>query len=63
MEGVAWIAGRNTVVTAFFVATTLLAHDRWRRNAWAPGAWLVPLSLASALCASEGGLATWGFLA
>jgi hypothetical protein len=70
VEGTAWIAGRNTVVTAFFVVLTLLLHHRERIGARSVRSVLgvtsaraaVMLALVCALAASEGGIAVWAYL-
>ena len=61
-DGVAWLAGRNTVITALWAVLVLTAHDSFRRRGWKPGAWLAPLAMIAALCSSEGGIAVWGYL-
>jgi hypothetical protein len=62
VEGTAWIAGRNTVMTSAFVMLTLCVWDRARTS---PGrAWTVAamLSLLCAHACSEAGLAVWPYL-
>lgn len=58
-----WVANRHALIAAFFAVGALLAHDRWRRDGWRPGAWLGPALFATALSASEGALATLGIFA
>ena len=36
--GVGWLAGRSHILAAIIGILVLLAHDRWRRNNWKPGA-------------------------
>jgi hypothetical protein len=57
-----WLANRNVLVATFFAALCLLAHDRWRRHAWRPGAALAPGALMAALLASEAAVATAAYL-
>lgn len=59
---VGWIANRNALVALVLAVPALLAHDRWRREAWAPGRWLAPLLLAIALFAGESALAIVAYL-
>lgn len=61
-EAVAWIAARNTVMTAVFVVATLLAYDRARRNGSVFAYALSLLALALALGSSEGSIAVWAYL-
>jgi hypothetical protein len=58
----AWIANRNAWVAMVFGIVCVVAHDRWRRDGWRPGAWLGPLALALALAAGELGLSTIAYL-
>ncbi len=60
---VGWIANRNALVALALALPVLLAHDRWRRDGWAPGRWLSPLLLAPALLAGEAALAITAYLA
>ncbi|MFB3896118.1 MAG: hypothetical protein ACE14V_07440 [bacterium] len=59
---VAWIANRNVLLCMFFGGLTLLAHDKWRKDGWQPGAILGPLSLALGLLAGEASLAVAAYL-
>lgn len=61
-EGAAWIASRNTLMTAFFVVLTLILFDRARRDGSRAALWLSPLSLVAALLSSEGGTAVFAYL-
>jgi hypothetical protein len=61
-EGVAWVAGRNTVVAACCCAAALLAHDCARRDSSRRGAWGAPIFTGLGLAAAEGGAAVWGLL-
>jgi hypothetical protein len=58
----AWIASRSTLLATFFGLLCLLAHDRWRRDGWRPGAWMGPLALALALASGEFAAATLAYL-
>ena len=59
--GAAWLANRNGLLAALFVALALAAHLRWRRAHWRPGAWLSPALLALALLSNEGAAAGLGY--
>ncbi len=59
----AWIANRNALIAAFFAVLALIAHDRWRRAAWRPGAGIGPLALLVALAAGESAIGVVGYLA
>ncbi len=61
-EGTAWIASRNTVMTACFVAMALVAYDRARADAWRPGRWLSSLCLLLGFASSEAAIAAWAYL-
>ena len=61
-EGAAWIADRNTVMSAAFALAALVSYDRLRRAAWRPGAWIAPLALLLGLASGEGAIAAWGYL-
>jgi len=39
-----------------------VAYDRWRRQAWRPGAVIAPLCLLMSVLATEGGIATFAYL-
>jgi hypothetical protein len=58
-----WIANRCSLMAAAFGIAALLAHDRWRRDHWRPGAVLAPLAFAATVLASEEGLAICGLFA
>jgi hypothetical protein len=60
---VAWIANRNAVLASLFGALALLAHDRWRRDGWRPGALGSALCLALALLSGETALGAAAYLA
>ena len=62
VDGVAWLAGRNTVMTSVFIAATLLVHDRGCRGGLARAIWLSPLLLLLGFLSSEGAIATWAYL-
>jgi len=57
-----WLANRNATTAMFFGLLTLLAYDRWRRDGWAPGAWLAPAALLLAVLSGEAAVATGGYL-
>ncbi len=59
---VGYIANRNALVMASFGFTALWAHDRWRRDAWRPGAALGPGLFAVGMLAGEGTVATLGYV-
>ena len=57
-----WLANRNASIGIFFGLLALMAHDRWRREGWRPGAWLAPLALFLGLLGGEIALAAGGYL-
>ncbi len=57
----AWTANRNALVAAALAFAALLAHDRSRRDAWRPGAWLAPALFAAALLGGEASLGVAGY--
>lgn len=59
---VAWLANRNILIALAFGLLCLLAHDRWRRDGWRPGAWIGPLMLLLALLAAEASMAIGAYL-
>lgn len=59
---VGWIANRNALVALVLAVPALLIHDRWRRDAWAPGRWLAPLVFAVSLGAGESSIAIVAYL-
>lgn len=59
---VGFLANRNALVAAVFSFAALLAHDRWRRAAWRPGAALGPLLFGAGLLAGESSLAILAYL-
>lgn len=59
---VTFIAARNAAVSCVLVWLGLLAHLRWRTNAWRAGAWLAPLFGAAGLAAGEMGLGALAYL-
>ncbi len=57
-----WIAGRNALTSMFFGLCCLIAHDRWRRDAWTWGALWGPIALLAALLSAEAGVSTFAYL-
>lgn len=50
---VGWLANRNALLAGVFGVLALIAHDRWRRDGWKPGALMGPLLFSIALLAKE----------
>jgi hypothetical protein len=59
---VGWIANRNALVALCLALPALIAHDRLRREGFAPGLWLGPLLFTLGLCAGEVALAVVPYL-
>lgn len=59
---VGWIANRNALIALVLAVPALLAHDRWRRGGWRPGAYAGPALFALALGAGEASLAITAYL-
>ncbi|MDX2089096.1 MAG: hypothetical protein SFX73_14660 [Kofleriaceae bacterium] len=59
---VGWIANRNALLALVLAIPALLAHDRWRRDAWRPGRWLGPLAFVVALGAGESAIAILAYI-
>ena len=57
-----WLANRNANIGVLFGLLALIAHDRWRRDGWRPGAFVAPLALLLGLLAGEIALAAGGYL-
>jgi len=57
-----WIGGRNTLIAAAFGVWCIVAHCRWRREGWRPGAVCGSLLLLGALLSAEAGVATMAYL-
>ena len=57
-----WVANRSALIAGLFGICVLIAHDKWRRDGWRPGAWLAPLLLALGLLSGEMAIATTAFL-
>ncbi len=57
-----WIANRNATIGTLFALLALLAHDRWRRDAWRPGGVLAPMALVLGLMGGEIALAGGAYL-
>jgi hypothetical protein len=60
---VGWVANRNAMIALALGLPAVALHDRWRRDAWRPGAWLAPLVLAIGLLAGESAIAVVAYLA
>jgi hypothetical protein len=61
-EGAGWVAYRNGVLGALWGVVALVAHDRWRRDGWRPGAVVGPAGLALSVLSAEAGAGTAGYL-
>ena len=61
-EGVAWIASRNTLMSACAATGTVLVHEHWRRTASTTSMVLATVLFALGLAAGEGGIAAWAYL-
>jgi hypothetical protein len=59
---VSWIANRNALLAAVFGFAALVAHDRYRRDGWRPGAYAAPLSFALAMLSGEAAMGTLPYL-
>ena len=59
---VGWLSNRNALVATVLGFAALLAHDRWRRDAWGAGAWLGPFAFTLALLGGESGVGTLAYL-
>jgi len=57
-----WLANRNASIGVLFGLVALIAHDRWRRDGWRPGAFIAPFALLLGLLAGEIALAAGGYL-
>jgi len=57
-----WLANRNALLGTLFGLLALIAHDRWRREGWTPGAVLAPLAAALGLLSGEIALAAFAYL-
>jgi len=60
--GVGWLAGRSTILATIIGLLVLLAHDRWRRSNWKPGAVLAVLWLTVGLFTAESILSICAYL-
>lgn len=58
----AWLANRNALIGGTFGLLALVAHDRWRRDGWRPGAILAPILLVLGLLSAEIALGAAAFL-
>jgi hypothetical protein len=61
--GTAWIASRNTLLTALFALLCFSWYERGRSRGGALPKWLAALFLLLAHASSEGALAIWAYLA
>lgn len=59
---VTYIANRHALLSALFGFLALAAHDRARRDGWAPGRILGPLGFALSMLAGESGISTLAYL-
>lgn len=59
---VGFLANRNAVIATVFGVGAILAHDRWRRGPWKPGAFLGPLLFLTALLSAEFGVGALAYL-
>ncbi|HKP57596.1 MAG TPA: hypothetical protein VJV78_12785 [Polyangiales bacterium] len=57
----AWLASRNTLLTALFALGSVWCFDRARRSALVWAKWLTPLLLLAAHACSEGAISIWGY--
>jgi hypothetical protein len=57
-----FVANRNALIAGLCGISVIIAHDKWRRDGWRPGAWLAPLLLAVGLVSAEMAIATTAFL-
>lgn len=57
-----WIANRNALMALAFGVLTLIAHHRWRRDGWRPGAWLAPFLLLLGVLSAEAAVACGAYL-
>ncbi len=58
----AWLANRNALIGGTFGLFALVAHDRWRRDGWRPGAIWAPVLLVLGLLSAEIALGAAAFL-
>ncbi len=56
-----WLANRNAIESVLFGLLALVAHVRWRRDGWAPGAPLSAAAFALALLFGEMGVTVWAY--
>jgi hypothetical protein len=62
MFPVAWLANRNSLFATAFGLAAWIAHDRWRRDGWRPGAVLGPLAFLGGVLSAEFGLGALAYL-
>ncbi|MCP4804633.1 MAG: hypothetical protein GY913_25635 [Proteobacteria bacterium] len=56
------ISHRNAVIATLFGVLCVIAHDRWRRDGWTPGAVLAPVLLGLGLLGGEMAISATGLL-
>jgi hypothetical protein len=56
-----WLANRNAVLASVFGVLAILAHDRWRRDGWKPGAVASAGCFALALAGGEMAIGTLAY--
>ncbi|HQM48377.1 MAG TPA: hypothetical protein PLJ71_06790 [Candidatus Hydrogenedentes bacterium] len=59
---VAWIAGRNALLSGLFGVLSLIAHDAWRREKRRLAGMIAPVLFAAALLCGEAAAGAGGFL-
>jgi len=62
-DPVGWLANRNAALAGVFGILALIAHDRWRRDGWRPGAVLAPIALLAGLLCKETAVCAMAYLA
>jgi hypothetical protein len=60
---VGWLANRNALVASAFAIPALVAHDRWRRDGWRPGAVVAGALAWTALQGGEIAAGVFGYAA
>jgi hypothetical protein len=59
---VGFLANRNALVATFFGMAAVLAHDRWRRSGWKPGAVIGPGLFGAGLLGAEAGVGALAYI-